>query len=160
MKQRILIFGVSGLLGSSLLRYFSAHDSYDVYGTARAQNSIDPLPSNLHKNIFLHIDAENMNHLRKVFSVVRPDVVINCVGVVKQLKYSEEPLTTIPLNSLLPHRLADLAATCNARLIHISTDCVFSGDRGGYQETDLPDARDLYGLSKLMGEVDRPNAVT
>lgn len=158
--MRILIFGVSGMLGSTLLRYFSAQDSFEVYGTARSHSAIGRLPSHLHQNIFLNFDAENTDHLIKVISVAQPDVVINCVGVVKQLAEADEPLSAIPLNSLLPHRLAGLAATCDARLIHISTDCVFSGDRGGYVESDLPDAADLYGRSKLMGEVDYPNAVT
>jgi len=160
MKQRILIFGVSGMLGNTLLRYFAAQDSFEVYGTARSHSAAGRLPSHLHQNIFLNVDAENTDHLIKVISVARPDVMINCVGVVKQLAEAEKPLSAIPLNSLLPHRLAGLAATCHTRLIHVSTDCVFSGDQGGYLESDLPDATDLYGRSKLMGEVDYPNAVT
>jgi len=160
MKQRILIFGVSGMLGNTLLRYFFSQDLYEVYGTARNYSSISRLSSRIQRNIFLNIDAENTDHLIKVISVAQPDIIINCVGVVKQLAEAEEPLTSLPLNSLLPHRLAHLAATCNARLIHISTDCVFSGKKGGYFESDLEDATDLYGRSKLMGEVDYPNAIT
>ena len=160
MKQRILIFGISGMLGNTLLRFFSSQDLYEVYGTARNYSSISILSSRLQKNIFLNIDAGNTDHLIKVISVAQPDIIINCVGVVKQLAEAEEPLTSLPLNSLLPHRLAHLAAACNARLIHISTDCVFSGKKGSYLESDLQDATDLYGRSKLMGEVDYPNAIT
>jgi len=82
------------------------------------------------------------------------------VGLVKQLAEADDPLTAIPINSLLPHRLARLSQVCSARFIHISTDCVFSGSKGMYVESDVPDALDLYGRSKLLGEVDYPNSVT
>jgi dTDP-4-dehydrorhamnose reductase len=88
---------------------------------------------------------------------VRPAVVINCIGLVKQLSQADDPLEALPINALLPHRLARLCDVAEARLVHISTDCVFSGKRGQYQESDLPDAGDLYGRSKLLGEVDSPH---
>ena len=86
--------------------------------------------------------------------------MINCVGVIKQLKEASDPVLTITLNSLLPHRLAALCAGLGARLVHPSTDCVFSGRKGGYTEDDPPDPDDLYGRSKLLGEVDRPDCLT
>jgi dTDP-4-dehydrorhamnose reductase len=91
---------------------------------------------------------------------VRPDVVVNCVGLVKQLADANDPLQAVPINTLLPHRLAALCQASGARLVHISTDCVFSGAKGNYLETDFPDAYDLYGRSKLLGEVDYPHAIT
>jgi dTDP-4-dehydrorhamnose reductase len=87
-------------------------------------------------------------------------MVINCVGLIKQLAGADDPLLAIPLNSLLPHRVARLCDMAGARLVHISTDCVFSGEKGAYQETDYTDARDLYGMSKLLGEVHYPHSVT
>jgi len=87
-------------------------------------------------------------------------VVINCVGVVKQLESAEDPLVVLPINALLPHRLVRLCETNGARFVHVSTDCVFSGKRGNYQEHDPADADDLYGRSKYLGEVDYPNAIT
>jgi len=95
-----------------------------------------------------------------VFDEALPDVVVNCVGVVKQLAAADDALISIPLNSLLPHRLAHLCAETGSRLIHFSTDCVFSGKKGSYLESDVPDATDLYGRSKLLGEVDYPHAIT
>jgi dTDP-4-dehydrorhamnose reductase len=86
--------------------------------------------------------------------------VINCVGLVKQLADANDPLQAVPINTLLPHRLAALCKATGARLVHISTDCVFSGEKGGYRESDFPDAYDLYGRSKLLGEVDYPHAIT
>ena len=91
---------------------------------------------------------------------MRPDVVVNCVGLVKQLADANDPLQAVPINTLLPHRLAALCLATGARLVHISTDCVFSGAKGNYLETDFPDAYDLYGRSKLLGEVDYPHAIT
>ena len=87
--------------------------------------------------------------LTRLFSKVQPDVVINCVGLVKQLAEADEPLLALPINSLLPHRLGCLCEMARARLIHFSTDCVFSGKKGSYLENDVPDAMDLYGRSKL-----------
>ena len=159
-KTKILILGASGMLGSTLLRYLSSQSNIDVYGTARSFHSVGTLPKALYAHLKLNVDVENADHLLKVFSDVRPDVVLNCVGIVKQLSEADDPLTAIPINSLLPHRLAKLCAASGARLIHFSTDCVFLGSKGMYKESDFPDATDLYGRSKLMGEVDYPNAIT
>ena len=96
----------------------------------------------------------------QAFIRVRPDVVINCVGLVKQLADAEDPLQAIPINALLPHRLARLCELSGARLVHMSTDCVFAGDKGGYRESDQSDAIDLYGRSKYLGEVSYPHTIT
>jgi dTDP-4-dehydrorhamnose reductase len=104
--------------------------------------------------------GEDPDALMELFDSVRPAVVINCVGVVKQLSQANDPLAVIPINALLPHRLARLCALVGARLVHVSTDCVFSGAKGNYREVDPADAKDLYGRSKLLGEVDYPHAIT
>jgi dTDP-4-dehydrorhamnose reductase len=106
------------------------------------------------------VDASSDDDLDRAFAAARPDVVVNAVGVVKQRREADHAATTIAVNSLLPHRLADRCIATGARLVHISTDCVFSGTRGSYSEADAPDARDLYGRSKLLGEVDRPGCLT
>jgi dTDP-4-dehydrorhamnose reductase len=91
---------------------------------------------------------------------VRPGVVVNCIGLVKQLAAADDPLQALPINSLLPHRLAWLCSLIGARLVHISTDCVFNGRKGGYRETDPSDAEDLYGRSKFLGEVAYSHTIT
>jgi dTDP-4-dehydrorhamnose reductase len=101
-----------------------------------------------------------MDSLVSLFSKIRPDIVINCIGLVKQLSEANDPVAAIPMNSLFPHRLARLCGLANTRLVHISTDCVFSGARGMYTEADISDAKDLYGRSKFLGEVDYPHAIT
>ena len=154
------MLGASGMLGSMVLRLFSNSPGYAVVGTVRSNRSLQLLPSALQSRIICGLDVLDSDALAQLFARVRPSVVVNCVGLVKQLAESNDPLAAIPINSLLPHRLAHLCGVTDVRLIHVSTDCVFSGMRGMYREDDVPDASDLYGRSKLLGEVDGPRAVT
>ena len=158
--KRILIIGASGMLGSTLMRFFSKEFSFETYGTVRHMDFSDSYPLDVLSNLITGIDVLSMDSLHKVFVDVNPDIVINCVGVVKQLNGASDPLVALPLNSLFPHRLAKLCSLGDSRLIHISTDCVFSGSKGMYVESDIPDADDLYGMSKRLGEVDYVNAIT
>ena len=158
--MKILIFGVTGMLGNAMFRVLSASAELAVYGTARSNNFRHYFSKNLSEHIIPGTDVENNDSLVRAFAAVRPDVVVNCVGLVKQLPESNDPIQAIPINTLLPHRLAALCLATGARLVHISTDCVFSGAKGNYLETDFPDAYDLYGRSKLLGEVDYPHTIT
>lgn len=157
---KILVLGASGMLGNAMLRLFAQSAGYRAFGTVRSARALRLLPDALHASLIAGVDVENFDSLSRGIAAARPDVVINCIGVVKQLSESDDPLTAIPINSLLPHRLARLCELAGARLVHISTDCVFSGSKGLYTEDDLPDANDLYGRSKYLGEVDYPHAVT
>lgn len=160
-RKRLLVLGANGMLGNAVLRWFANDPAYDVVGSVRRADTVTSLAERAPAARFVTgVDACDLPALRRLFAEVRPDVVINCIGVVKQLAGAEAPAVAIPINALLPHRLAKLSQACGARLIHISTDCVFSGTRGGYDEDDVPDADDLYGRSKLMGEVDYDNAIT
>lgn len=157
--MRILVLGASGMLGNAMLRVMSEQDGWTVYGTLRAPNMA--LPPLAPRAQLLHgIHADQPDSLMAAFKQSRPQVVINCVGLVKQLASAEDPLEAIPINGVLPHRLAKLCELVQARLVHISTDCVFSGSKGYYRESDFPDTDDLYGRSKLMGEVSYPHATT
>jgi dTDP-4-dehydrorhamnose reductase len=106
------------------------------------------------------VDAMDVDVLTRLLTDRRPDVVVNCIGIIKQRDEASSPIPSITINSLLPHRLAAAAAAWGGRIIHFSTDCVFSGRRGAYTEDDISDAEDLYGRSKYLGEVDRENALT
>jgi dTDP-4-dehydrorhamnose reductase len=112
------------------------------------------MESFLTSKIISDIDITNIPAIDIIFKKIKPEIVINCVGIIKQLPTSDAPLTSIPINALLPHQLAVLAAQHNSKLIHFSTDCIFSGAVGNYSELDKPDPNDLYGLTKLLGEVD------
>jgi dTDP-4-dehydrorhamnose reductase len=158
--KRILVLGASGMLGNAVMRQLTNSPGYQVFGSVRSYAARDLLPNNLHANMIVGVDVENIDNLTSLFAEVRPDIVINCIGLVKQLATADDPLSAIPINALLPHRLARLCDIAGARFIHLSTDCVFSGAKGMYAETDTADATDLYGRSKYLGEVDYPNAIT
>ncbi len=159
-QVRILILGASGMLGNALYRFFSASEHYVTYGTSRSPHLMQALPLALRPNIVQNINVENESGVTELLARLQPDVVVNCVGLVKQLAEANDAIAAIKINALLPHQLARYCKHVNARLIHVSTDCVFSGQRGNYTEQDLPDAIDLYGRSKLLGEVDYDNAIT
>ena len=158
--MKLLILGASGMLGNTLMRYFHNLNEFTVFGSVRNPSSSLQFPENIQKNIISGIDAENLDGLTRLLNFIRPNLVINCIGLVKQISDANDPLAAIPINSLFPHRLALLTDAINSRLVHMSTDCVFSGLKGAYKENDFPDAYDLYGRSKFLGEIDYPNAIT
>lgn len=159
--MRILVLGVTGMLGSAVFRVFSADPAHETWGTLRSRAALRHFPQQRHTRLLAGVDVLDHDALVATFARVRPDVVINCVGLIKQLADAKDPLTALPINAMLPHRLARLCELTGARLIHVSTDCVFSGHRGNYLESDISDAEDLYGKSKYIGEVhDLPHAVT
>jgi dTDP-4-dehydrorhamnose reductase len=107
-----------------------------------------------------YVDATDLPALRTLLSQVKPDYLINCIGVIKQRSEASSAVPSITVNSLLPHLLADWATAWHGKVIHFSTDCVFSGNKGNYTISDPSDAEDLYGKTKFLGEVQRPNALT
>ncbi len=158
--MKILVLGASGMLGNAMIRLFAESEGFDVLGTVRGERSKRLLPESLWSRVISGVDVESIDSLTRVLGDTQPDVVINCIGLVKQLAEADDPLVAIPVNTLLPHRLARLCALSGARFVHISTDCVFAGTKGMYVESDAADAQDLYGRSKFLGEVDYPNAIT
>jgi len=157
--MKILILGAGGMLGHQLWRQLQRdHEvwvtvrrplsAYERFGLFKADRTIASL------------DVTCADSLMSVVGRVRPEAMINCVGIIKQLKEASNPVISIMINSLLPHRLAELAAAVGARLIHVSTDCVFSGEKGGYVESDRSDAEDMYGRTKFLGEVIQSHCVT
>lgn len=157
---KVMVLGISGMLGNAVFRHFASKPEYLVTGTARSASAKGYFAENLRGSIVTGVDVENMDSLLAAFGAVRPDVVINCIGLIKQLAEANDPLAALPINALLPHRIARLCAATGARFVHVSTDCVFSGAKGMYREEDFSDAKDLYGRSKYLGEVDYPHAVT
>lgn len=160
-KQRVLILGATGMLGHSLLYDFSCRENLSVHATSRSREGLSRWFSpEMRERIHAPVDAADFDSVVRVLAKVRPDVVINCIGVIKQLAAAQDPIACIAINALFPHRLAKECERIGARLIHISSDCVFSGHKGGYVEGDFADGDDLYGRTKLLGEVDYPLAVT
>lgn len=156
----VLVLGASGMLGNAVLRFLAESPGLAAWGSVRGTTALHHFPEPIRQRILTGVDVEHPDELVKLLARARPDVIINCIGLVKQLADAKDPLSALPINALLPHRLARLADLAGARLVHVSTDCVFAGTRGAYTESDVPDALDLYGRSKLLGEVDYPNAIT
>lgn len=158
--MRILVLGVSGMLGNAMFRTLSQVQGFDVFGSARSASVKNAFSVELSSQIFSGTDVDNADSLALLFAKAKPNVVINCIGLIKQLADANDPLLALPINAMLPHRLARLCELASARLVHISTDCVFAGTVGNYSETDAADAEDLYGRSKYLGEVSYPHTVT
>lgn len=159
MSKRVLVLGGSGMLGHKVNQVMS--ERHETFVTLRDRELALAYPAIFSKaNIIDRVDAQDADSISRAFSLAKPDVVVNCIGVVKQLATSKDSLISIFVNSLFPHQIALKCASIGARLITISTDCVFSGKEGNYSETDKPDPEDLYGNSKLLGEVTSDNALT
>lgn len=155
--SRVLVMGATGMLGHVAVQVLA--DAAELVGSVR-----DPVAARRYElpaQLVAFDAAEDDVH--ELLERVRPDAVLNAIGLVKQLPAGQSPVSAIRLNALFPHQLAEACAAVNARLVHVSTDCVFSGDLPAparYSEDDLPDARDVYGRSKLLGEVIGPPALT
>lgn len=157
--MKILILGGDGMLGHQLLKSLSAW--HEIKVTLRQdQDAYQAAKLFSEGNSFFGIDVRSFGRLAEVCAEFRPDVVINAVGIVKQRPTAKESIPSLEINSLLPHRLAVLCKAMGARLIHLSTDCVFSGRKGNYQESDPSDAEDLYGKTKYLGELHESHCLT
>ncbi|KTD11583.1 dTDP-4-dehydrorhamnose reductase [Legionella gratiana] len=159
--MKVLVLGITGMLGSAVFHTFNQQNDFEVWGTLRSRASLKYIPSSFHPYLISDVDVLNLDTLCKVFAQIRPHVVINCIGLIKQLSSAKDPLSALPINAMLPHQLARLCQLAGSRLIHVSTDCVFSGKKGFYTENDPSDAEDLYGKSKFIGEItDNSHAIT
>jgi dTDP-4-dehydrorhamnose reductase len=146
--MKILILGITGLIGRTLFSQLKKNKSLEVYGSSRNKNE------DQHNKEIQYFDYKyGENFLEKIIHEIEPEYIINCIGVTKHIEGSEDQLVSIPLNSLLPHNISKVISKSNSKLIQISSDCVYSGKKGDYKEEDTPDSLDLYGRSKAFGEV-------
>lgn len=162
MQLRVLILGVYGMLGHKL--FHSLGTRFNIFGTFRGrqrQHSLDSVFGSWKRDRLIgNVDAFHFDTVAGVINEIQPHVVINCIGIVKQRVQAGIAIPCIQVNALFPHQLADLCKAIGSRLIHFSTDCVFSGTIGSYSEDDLTDPVDLYGRTKLLGEVDSSGCLT
>jgi dTDP-4-dehydrorhamnose reductase len=147
------------MLGHQLLKSWQRHHEVRVtlHGSADKYEQYGLFTSG---NAFFGVDVLDFASISAAVNTFKPEAIVNAVGIVKQRSEASDAILSIEVNSLLPHRLSQLCSETGARLVHLSTDCVFSGDKGMYTEGDLEDARDLYGRSKLLGEVGDENSAT
>jgi dTDP-4-dehydrorhamnose reductase len=158
--MKVLVFGASGMIGNAMIRVLSEKKEWQVFGTLRSEDAKRFYSPAVACRLMTGVDVDKHDALVRVFSQVKPNVVINCIGLTKHHKEANDPLLVIPINALLPHRLAEVCSIAGARLVHVSTDCIFAGTKGGYVEDDPADANDIYGKLKFLGEVKYANAIT
>jgi dTDP-4-dehydrorhamnose reductase len=157
--MKVLIIGGGGMLGHKVWQVMSGR--FDTWVTVRSSyNSYARFNLFRRDRMVEGVDVANIERVTEAFALSNPDVVINCVGIIKQLPAVDDPIISLAVNSIFPHRLARLCKAAHAALIHISTDCVFSGRRGNYKESDTPDAEDSYGRTKLLGELGESEGLT
>lgn len=160
MTHHVLILGTNGMLGSMLTMRLGQDKRFGLFAANRSE-----VDSSLQKYLVaaidgldaLHFDVASMEMLTRFIRLHQIKTVVNCIGVIKQQQGGQDPVTTVAVNSLFPHQVAQVCEHAGARLLHISTDCIFSGNVGGYTEDQLPDAVDFYGRSKALGEVAAPH---
>ncbi len=158
--MKVLVLGANGMIGSTIFNILCNAKDIDCYGMMRVSSS-----SLFDEKIFkdMLITYKNLDDIKELFRLInsiKPDIIINCVGITKHLPSSSNHVKVIRINSLFPHQLSNYCSKNSMKLIHISTDCVFSGLKGNYREDDFPDARDLYGKSKHLGEIQSETHLT
>ena len=157
--MRVLVLGGSSMLGHQLCRVLTARmETWATFREYPARNLQYDFV--VQERALSAVNAEDIASVRDALEKVKPDSVVNCIGIVKQRDEAKQAIPSIQINALFPHQLADLCQEENTRLLQISTDCVFSGLRGEYTEADTPDPVDLYGRSKLLGELHHPGCLT
>ena len=155
--MRIAIIGCNGMLGHKLFTYLQEDSSLKVFGICNKRST---KLKKYNKSIIDGINFLDYENLLLSISNINPELIINCAGIIKQKNQNVTAIDEIKINSLLPHIIADFCEKNSKRLIHFSTDCVFSGSRGNYSETDDADSYDAYGKTKFLGEVNSPNHLT
>lgn len=158
--MKILILGISGLIGSAMYRVLSENSDWQVFGTSRSSHVNQFFHREISDKIYFNVGVDKINLLEDLLLSLNPDVVINCIGLTKHQPDADNKLMAISINALFPHQLSKLCILTKSRLIHISTDCVFSGSKGSYVESDESDAIDIYGKVKYLGEISDLNSLT
>ena len=149
------------MLSHTMFRFLSNQTHLEVFATSRLSHKLSKwFSAKLVSNIFVGINAEKIDSLIQVISNVNPDIVINCIGIVRPKEFAKGLISAITINAKFPHQLALLCKEVNACLIHISTDAVFDGQNGMYSETDEVNVKNVYSMTKLLGELNCPSCIT
>ncbi|ENJ7583684.1 dTDP-4-dehydrorhamnose reductase family protein [Providencia vermicola] len=158
--MKVLVIGATGMLGYSLFSNLSDYKHLDVFGTVRSIKKKEVFFKNRISKLFTNININDTSSIERIINYLKPDIVLNCIGLIKQHDISKQHISAITVNALFPHQLANICDNNGSKLIHFSTDCVFDGTIGNYKENDLPTATDLYGKSKCLGEVNYGRHIT
>jgi len=160
--MKIIILGSNGLVGNTITKYFFERENYQIIPILRDYSKLKLFHKKFHQNFLVIENILNYPETEKIFKSINPDILINCLGITNK-EILNNPFKVekfITINSLFPHWLQRICSDLGARLIHLSTDCIFSGNKGFYSENDIPDPPDIYGRSKLLGELNYENTLT
>ncbi len=159
--MKILILASTGLLGNTITKYFFNNTKFQTYGTLRDSSNIKFFDKKYKQNFLIIKNILNYSETENKLKNLKPDIIINCFGITnKEITNGRQSEDFININSLFPYRLQKICSNIGARLIHFSSDCIYSGNKGSYNEYDNPDPTDIYGRSKLLGELDFDNTLT
>lgn len=160
--MKILILGSNGLVGNTITKYFFERGDYQTFATLRDYSKLKLFHKKYHQKFLMIENILDYAETEKIIKSINPDILINCLGITNK-EILINPIQVekfITINSLFPHWLQRICSDLGARLIHFSTDCIFSGNKGSYSEQDIPDPPDIYGRSKLLGELNYENTLT
>jgi dTDP-4-dehydrorhamnose reductase len=157
--MKVLVLGASGMLGHKIIQTCSKQ--FETYGTFRSKPPQDWIRDVYGgAKLISNVNVENISDVESAILKIEPDVVVNCIGIVKQLPEANNYIRSIMINSLFPHQASEICSINDIKFIHFSTDCVFSGSKGNYYERDFADSDDLYGRTKYLGEINEPGCLT
>lgn len=157
--MRALVLGGLGMLGHKVAQKFQEH--CETWATLRSSEDVSLASNHLPGvQIYPGVDASNFDSIESAINEIQPTLIVNCIGIIKQDALAYDPTASIEINALLPHKIASLSRAIGSKFIHISTDCVFNGAKGSYLESDVPNASDLYGRTKFLGEIHSANGLT
>jgi len=158
--MKILVLGASGMIGLAVYNHLVKNKNFKVIGTTTKSNAKKIIENQNKLNSLVLFDFLKDKNIENLIRSINPNIIINCIGIIKQSSLMTNKINTIFLNSILPNKLSILAFKHGIKLIQISTDCVFSGKVGSYVESDNPDPIDTYGRTKLIGEIVNDNSLT
>ena len=160
--KKIIVLGANGMLGHKVFEVLSKYKNFDVYGTVTNMDSFNGLlPKKFEGKIIKGIYADKIETVEKLIKIEKPNVIVNCIGIIKQNKEINDTINSIVINALFPNLVSNLCDKYHCRFITIATDCVFDGQKGNYVDDDLPTCHDVYGMTKYLGEVkDKNNTLT
>ncbi len=159
--MKILLIGANGLIGYNIFRNLIKSKEFNIFLLVRSKKNINNFYRSFHFDKLIELkEFKNTSLLESFLKELKPSIVLNCAGITKHSPNIKNISEVLYINSIFPRNLSEICSALKIRLIHLSSDCIFSGSSGMYKDKSFPDANDLYGISKALGEIDKENHLT